>query len=79
MSDAASRAEARRRTWTGGIVRSHAEMDEVSAEFWSKMTGEERLGCVFDMWDEQMTLQDPGHEATARLQRAVGGVRPRGS
>ncbi|MGO8993774.1 MAG: nuclear transport factor 2 family protein [Polyangiaceae bacterium] len=29
------------------------------------------------MWDEQMRLQDPQYEAASRLQRAVGGVRPR--
>jgi hypothetical protein len=43
------------------------------------MTPEERIAAVFEMWDEQQRLQDPNHEPSVRLQRAVGGVRPRGS
>jgi hypothetical protein len=54
-------------------------MDSVSSDFWLVMSPEERIGCVFDLWDEQMSLQNPRHEASQRLQRAVGGVRPRRS
>jgi hypothetical protein len=72
-------AERRRREWTGGVARSFAEMEEVDLDFWLRMTPEQRIGCVFEMWDEQMAFKDPRHEATSRLQRAVGGVRPRGS
>jgi hypothetical protein len=78
MDPRAARAERRRREWTGGVARSAAEMEEVSLDWWLAMAPEERLGCVFDMWDEQMRIEDPNHEATGRLQRAVGGVRPRG-
>jgi hypothetical protein len=53
-------------------------MDAISTDFWLAMSPKERLGCVFDLWNEQMRLQDPEHEPSARLQRAVGGVRPRG-
>jgi hypothetical protein len=52
-------------------------MDQISAEFWLAMSPAERIGCVFDMWDEQMRVQDPEHEPSVRLQRAVGGVRAR--
>jgi hypothetical protein len=77
MSSADSRAAERRRTWAGGVARSSSEMDSLSTEFWLGMSPEDRIGCVFDMWDEQMLLHDPEHEPSARLQRAVGGVRPR--
>jgi hypothetical protein len=72
-----SRAEERRRTWTGGVARSHSDMESVSIDFWLAVTPEDRIGCVFDMWDEQMRLKDPEHEASERLERAIGGVRPR--
>ncbi len=72
-----SRAAERRRTWTGGVARSPSEMDRISTDFWLAMSPEERIGSVFELWDEQMRLQDPEHEPSARLQRAVGGVRPR--
>jgi hypothetical protein len=75
--EARVRAEARRKQWVGGVARSFAEMEEVSAAWWARMTPEERLGCVFDMYDELMLLKDPAHEPASRLQRAVGGVRPR--
>jgi hypothetical protein len=52
-------------------------MESVSIDFWLAMTPEDRIGCVFDMWDEQMRLKDPEHEASERLERAIGGVRPR--
>jgi hypothetical protein len=71
------RAEERRRTWTGGVARNHEEMDSVSTDFWLAMTPEDRIGCVFEMWDEQTPPQDLDHEASGRLQRATGGVRSR--
>jgi hypothetical protein len=77
MSDPASRAEERRRTWTGGVAADHSEMESVSSDFWLSMTPEDRMGCVFEMYDEQVRIQDPKHEASERLQRAIGGVRPR--
>ena len=48
-----------RRTWTGGVARSPAEMERISTDSWLAMSPEDRIGCVFDMWDEQMHLQDP--------------------
>ncbi|MGA3124335.1 MAG: hypothetical protein ABSF69_26550 [Polyangiaceae bacterium] len=77
VSDSARRAEERRRTWTGGVARSHAEMDLLSSEFWLAMTGEERIECVFDMYDEQTRLQEPDDEAAERLQGPAAGVRSR--
>jgi hypothetical protein len=74
---ARERAEHRRKHWTGGVA-SRDEMDEVDLEWWLAQPPEERLASVFDMWDEQMSLKDPRHEAASRLQRSVGGVRPRG-
>jgi hypothetical protein len=52
-------------------------MESISVEWWLAMTPEERIGCVFDMWEEQMQLKDPSYEAPSRLQRSVGGVRAR--
>jgi hypothetical protein len=71
------RAQHRRDHWTGGVARSRAEMAEANAEFWRGMSGEDKLGMVFDMWTEQMRLKEPSYEPPARLQRSVGGVRPR--
>jgi hypothetical protein len=75
--DARERAEWRRRHWVGGVASGHDEMAEVDLAFWLSVPPEERLAAVFEMWDEQMSLKDPSHEASARLQRSVGGVRPR--
>jgi hypothetical protein len=60
-------------------VKSHDEMEEVAFDFWLSESPDERLASVFDMWDEQMSLKEPAHEASSRLQRSVGGVRPRRS
>jgi hypothetical protein len=77
VSDSYDRAEERRRTWTGGVARTHSEMESVSTDFWLAMTPEDRIGCVFDMYDEQTPGQVSDHEAAQRLQRTIGGVRPR--
>lgn len=76
-ADALERSRLRRARWTGGVASRGPAMDEVSAELWRSVSPDERLGYVFDMWDEQMSLKDPSYEASARLQRSVGGVRPR--
>ncbi|MGH7295141.1 MAG: hypothetical protein ACRELB_09420 [Polyangiaceae bacterium] len=73
---ASARARWRRDHWTGGVVKT-AEMEDVDLAFWLSMPPDERLGAVFDMWDEQVSLEDPAHEASCRLQRSVGGVRAR--
>ena len=77
--EAAERARVRRERWTGGVARDGIEMDKVNAELWRAVPPDDRLGFVFDMWNEQMSLKDPSYEAPARLQRSAGGVRPRRS
>jgi hypothetical protein len=73
---ARARAEWRREHWTGGVVKT-ADMEDVDLAFWLSQPPEGRLAAVFDMWDEQMSLKDPAHEPSPRLQRSVGGVRAR--
>jgi hypothetical protein len=75
--DAKARAAFRRKHWKGGVVKGHAAMEDVDLSFWLAQPAAERLAAVFDMWDEQMSLKDPAHEASSRLQRSVGGVRTR--
>jgi hypothetical protein len=53
MSEARDRAEARRRTWKGGVAAGHAELERISVDFWLAQSGEQRIGAVFDLWDEQ--------------------------
>jgi hypothetical protein len=77
VDDREARAERRHREWTGGVARSFAEMEEVDLDWWERVPPEQRIGYVFDLWDEQKALEDPRHEPSERLQRAVGGVRPR--
>jgi hypothetical protein len=74
-----TRANRRRREWTGGLAKSFEELDEIDLDAWLAIEPAKRLAMVFDLWDEQMSLKDPQHEPAARLQRSVGGVRPRGS
>lgn len=76
MDPREARAAERRRTWTGGVAKSFAEMERIDLEYWLAMSPEERLGCVFDLWNEQ-TNEEGDHEAAGRLQRDIGGVRPR--
>ena len=75
--DARARAEWRRTHWTGGVAKGRDEIDAKDLAFWLSQPAEERIASVFDMWDEQLRLQDPDHEASSRLQRSVGGVRAR--
>ena len=70
-------ARARRTEWSGGVVRRGPELDAANSAFWQAVSADKRLGYVFDMCAEQMSLKDPAYEAPARLQRSVGGVRPR--
>jgi hypothetical protein len=42
-------------------------MAVASTDFWLAMSPEDRIGCVFEMWDEQtqlQDLQDVQHEAS---------------
>ena len=77
VDERSARAARRRREWTGGVAESFAAMEEADLDFWQRMTPEERMGCVFEMWVEQSAPEEPGHEAPRRLQRSVGGTRPR--
>ena len=59
------------------MVKGKGGMEAVDLAFWLSQPPDERLAAVFGMWDEQMSLKDADHEASSRLQRSVGGVRPR--
>lgn len=72
--EALERSRLRRERWTGGVALRGDAMDEVSAALWRSVNPNDRLGYVFDMWNEQTTLEDPSNEVAAR---SVGGVRPR--
>ena len=75
---AAERAERRRRTWSGGVAHSFAEMDEIDLQFWLRATPAERVRAVTELIDEMRAMM--GEDGpTPRLQRSVGGVRALGS
>jgi hypothetical protein len=75
MDDAASRAARRRAEWTGGVVRSFAEMDEVDLAFWRSTTAEQRIRAMWSIVEDALALK--GHSGCPpRLQRSIGGVRP---
>jgi hypothetical protein len=76
MSSAAERAARRRATWSGGVARSFAEADERDAEFWRAATPEERLRAVTELTVEMLVMEGV-REPSPRLQRSVGGTRPR--
>jgi hypothetical protein len=78
MDDAAraERAERRRRDWVGGVARGFAEMEERDLEFWLAATPAERLRGVTQLIFEMAAVGGEGGSG-ARLERAVGGVRPR--
>lgn len=73
-SDAAerqARAEQRRRTWRGGIVKL-ADMEAVDDEFWGAMLPEQRVVAVWELSKEAY-----GSEVTAGLRGSSHGVRRR--
>jgi hypothetical protein len=70
------RAARRRSTWTGGVAGSFEEMEKLDLAFWLRATPAERLRAVYELNLELMALG--GHRGPPpRLQRSVGGVRPR--
>lgn len=71
-----SRAAERRATWFAGVAHSAAEAEELDIEFWMQATPEERLLGVTQLLSEMVTMEGI-HGTLPRLQRAVGGVRPR--
>ena len=75
LSSSSERAEARRRKWKGGVARSSEEAEAMDFEFWMAATPEERLLGVTQLIEEMSIIS--GQHAPTRLQRSVGGVRPR--
>jgi hypothetical protein len=53
-------------------------MEEVDIDFWLAATPEERISAVFELDAELRSLKGDD-EDPPRLQRAVGGIRRRGS
>jgi hypothetical protein len=76
VSTAAERAAHRRATWSGGVARSFAEADEMDLAFWMAATPQERLRGVTQLIEE-MRIMEGGRGPSPRLQRTVGGTRPR--
>ena len=70
------RATLRRATWSGGVVRSFAEAEEMDLEFWLAATPQERLRAVTQL-NNEMRLMEGASGPPPRLQRDVGGTRPR--
>ncbi len=72
------RAAERQRTWTGGIARGFTEMEAADLAFWMAATAGERIRGVTMLIDEMRAMM--GEDGpTPRLQRTVGGVRPKRS
>lgn len=71
-----SRAAQRRETWFAGVAHSSAEADTLDVEFWLQATPEERILGVTELIGEMITMEG-GHGSPPRLQRTLGGVRPR--
>ena len=63
----------------GGVAHGWRDLEQVRVDWAVDLSPAERLAAVFDMWDQQASLKDPNHEVASRLQRSVGGVRPRRS
>jgi hypothetical protein len=78
MDDAASRAARRRAQWTGGVAHSFQEMDEVDLDFWLAITPANRVRAMWSIVEDALALKGQSGPAP-RLQRSVGGVRPRRS
>jgi hypothetical protein len=72
-----ARAERRRQAWTGGVARSFEEAERMDLAFWMAATPAERIRGVRLLIDDMRRMEGDGGP-TPRLQRAVGGVRPRG-
>lgn len=76
MDDARARAAARRARWTGGVARSFDEMEERDLDFWLSMSPAQRVAAMWSIVEDSLALE--GHRGPSpRLQRSVGGVRPR--
>ncbi len=73
---AKERADRRRATWQGGVVRSFAELEEVDRRGWQTTTGSERVLMIWPLTWEAMLLAG-FNGPPPRLQRSAGGVRRR--
>ena len=71
-----ARAELRRRSWTGGVVTSFAQMEEADLAFWLAATVGERIRAVTQLNDELRAIRGESGPSP-RLQRTIGGTRPR--
>jgi hypothetical protein len=77
MSERERRAEQRRRQWVGGVAHGFAEAEAMDIAFWASASPAERVRGVTLLTAElRWTEGDDG--SAPRLQRTVGGVRPRG-
>ncbi len=74
MSTPAERADARRRTWTGGVAHSFAEMDEQDLDFWLSMASVDRLRTMWSLVEDSLAFQEQRGPAL-RLERSTGGIR----
>ena len=71
---AEARAELRRQTWQGGVVRLGAEADQADASFCRAATPEQRFEAVVRMALEAWHME--GNDGPVpRLRGSVGGVR----
>jgi hypothetical protein len=76
ITSASERAAIRRATWTGGVARSFREADEQDVEYWLAATPEQRIRAVTELTAEMLAMEGV-REPSLRLQRSVGGTRPR--
>ena len=60
----AARAAERRRTWTGGVARSFAEMDAADLAFWQAATPSERIHAVTLLIDD-LSAESTGFSSVA--------------
>jgi hypothetical protein len=74
--DREDHVERRRRTWTGGVVRSFAEMEEADLDWWMAATPAQRIRGLTELMAE-MRWMGGERGPLPRLQRTVGGTRPR--
>jgi hypothetical protein len=76
MDDASrARAASRRQNWTG-VAHGFEEMEEADLKFWMAATPAERVRGVTMLIDEMRSIRGE-HGPSPRLQRSIGGVRPR--
>ena len=76
MSAAEQRKQARLATWEGGVATSFEELESMDASQWRSVPAVERLKAIWSLVEDSLALRGE-HGPTPRLQRLVGGVRPR--